>query len=123
MSRIINKSYRACREILEEKKEYIEKLAERLLLNETLNLTDIVEIMGERPFPMKENVAEYLKELHARKVVDEQIDAEEAKLKEALEAKKKADSENIKFDIDAAERDEKAEHKAEEDKNDKNEKK
>ena len=110
MSRIINKSYRACREILEDKKEYIEKLAERLLLNETLNLTDIVEIMGERPFAMKENVAEYLKELHARKVVDEQIDAEEAKLKEALEAKKKADSENIKFDIDAAEREEKAEN-------------
>lgn len=29
-------------------------------------MPDIVEIMGERPFPMKENVAEYLKELKER---------------------------------------------------------
>ena len=54
-------------------------------------MPDIVEIMGDRPFPMKENVAEYLKELKERKVVDEQLDAEEAKLNEALEAKRKAD--------------------------------
>ena len=31
ISRIINKSYRACREILETRREFIEKLAERLL--------------------------------------------------------------------------------------------
>jgi len=46
-------------------------LAERLLENETLSLPDIVEIMGERPFPMKESVVEYLQELKARKEVDE----------------------------------------------------
>jgi ATP-dependent Zn protease len=63
VSRIINQSYKDCRAILEDKKEFIEKLAERLLQNEVLNLTDIVEIMGERPFPMKESVAEYLNEL------------------------------------------------------------
>jgi hypothetical protein len=48
-----------------------------LLENETLALPDIVEIMGERPFPMKESVAEYLTELKARQEVDEQLDAEE----------------------------------------------
>jgi len=41
-------------------------LAEKLLETETLSLPDIVEIMGERPFPMKESVKEYLSELKAR---------------------------------------------------------
>jgi len=40
-------------------------------------LPDIVEIMGERPFPMKESVAEYLQELKARAIVDKELDAEE----------------------------------------------
>lgn len=70
VSRIINKSYLACREILEVKRDKIEQLAERLLKTETLSLPDIVEIMGERPFAMKESVVEYLKELKARQEVD-----------------------------------------------------
>jgi hypothetical protein len=41
------------------------------LEKETLNLTDIVEVMGERPFPMKETVVEYMRELKEREVVDE----------------------------------------------------
>jgi ATP-dependent Zn protease len=56
----------ACREILESKQDKIKQLAERLLEQETLSLPDIVEIMGERPFAMKESVTEYLKELKAR---------------------------------------------------------
>lgn len=71
VQRIINKSYVECRKILEERKEFIEKLAERLLEHETLSLPDIVEIMGDRPFPMKESVAEYLSELKERKIVDD----------------------------------------------------
>ena len=63
VQRIINKSYVACRTILEEKREFIEKLAEKLLENETLSLPDIVEVMGARPFPMKETVVEYMREL------------------------------------------------------------
>lgn len=71
VNRIINKSYTTCRSLLEERREYIEKLAEKLLEKETLNLTDIVEVMGERPFPMKETVVEYMRELKEREVVDE----------------------------------------------------
>lgn len=41
--------------------------------NEVLTLPDIVEIMGPRPFPMKESVAEYLSELKEREVVDAKI--------------------------------------------------
>ena len=34
-----------------------------LLKKETLSLPDIVDILGPRPYPLKETVAEYLKEL------------------------------------------------------------
>ena len=60
VQRIINQAYLACREILVANKDKIEALAEKLLEQETLSLPDIVEIMGERPFPMKESVVEYL---------------------------------------------------------------
>ncbi len=38
-----------------------------------LNLPDIVEIMGPRPFPMKETLREYLEELKEREVVDAKL--------------------------------------------------
>jgi len=59
--------------LLHSKKDEIEKLAERLLENEVLNLPDIVEIMGPRPFPMKETVKEYLSELKEREQVEESL--------------------------------------------------
>jgi hypothetical protein len=89
-------------------------LAERLLKNETLSLPDIVEIMGERPFPMKESVAEYLSELKARQEVDAYLNEAEKKLAEENEKKKKEQSEKLKFDVDAAEKDEQAAKKEEE---------
>ncbi len=80
--------YDACRALLEEKKEYIEKLAERLLENEVLSLPDIVEIMGPRPFPMKESVKEYLEELKDREAVEAKLveDAFAAWLEKARES-------------------------------------
>lgn len=91
-----------CRAILEDKREYIEKLAERLLQNEVLNLPDILEIMGERPFPMKETVAEYLKELQARSVVDAKIAEEE--FARWMEAYRKEEGNTVEL-IDAIEKD------------------
>jgi hypothetical protein len=38
-----------------------------LLAKETINLIDINRILGERPFPMKESLKEYLVELQERK--------------------------------------------------------
>ena len=35
-------------------------LAEELLTKETIGLTDLVRVLGDRPFPLKENVKEYL---------------------------------------------------------------
>ena len=41
-------------------------LAEALLAKETLSLPDIVEILGPRPYPLKESIAQYLEELKER---------------------------------------------------------
>jgi len=43
-----------------ENKEKIEQLAEELLDKETLSLPDIVDILGPRPYPIKESVIEYM---------------------------------------------------------------
>lgn len=55
------------------------RLAEFLLKHETLSLPDIVDILGPRPFPVKESVIEYLQELRARKSssINEIINEEE----------------------------------------------
>ena len=42
------------------------RLAERLLEKETLSLPEIVDILGTRPYPIKDTVIEYLKELRER---------------------------------------------------------
>tara|TARA_B110000285_G_C15118185_1_gene615421 strand:+ start:2126 stop:2515 length:390 start_codon:yes stop_codon:yes gene_type:complete len=88
---IINTQYHACREILNSKKDKIEALAQRLLEKETLALPDIVEILGPRPFPLKDSILEYLEELRERDRDDEAI-----KIKEAEDAKNLADS--VKFE-------------------------
>lgn len=111
MQRIINQAYLACREILVANKDKIEALAEKLLEQETLSLPDIVEIMGERPFPMKESVVEYLAELKARQEVDEQLDADERELQAKLDEKKKQEQENMKFDANAEDKEKDAEGK------------
>jgi hypothetical protein len=42
-------------------------LAEELLVKESIGLPDIIKILGDRPFPMKESVKEYLTEMMDRK--------------------------------------------------------
>lgn len=88
--------------MLEEHKELIALLAEELLAKETLSLPDIVDILGPRPYPVKESVMEYLQELRARKVVvDENTEAEDEKKKAALQS--------TKFDPDADDKEEEVE--------------
>lgn len=45
-----------------EKKHKIEELGNLLLEKETINLTDIVGVLGERPGGMNETMKEYLSE-------------------------------------------------------------
>ena len=88
------------------------KLAERLLEKETLSLPDIVEVLGPRPFDMKESLKEYLTELRERAVSDEKLTQEE-KDQELKNLKDHQDS--TRFDPHAKEEsdDEKAEEEKE----------
>ena len=44
-----------------------DRMAEELLEKESLTLPDLVRILGDRPFPLKESIREYLQELEERK--------------------------------------------------------
>lgn len=66
VKKIINSQYVECRAVLEANKDKIESLAQKLLEKETLSLPDIVDILGQRPFPLKKNVLDYLHELRER---------------------------------------------------------
>ena len=78
---IVDKCYQNTKELLESKRDLIEQLAERLLEKEVVTLPDIIEILGERPWPMKENLKEYLEEIKERRKEEE------------LEKEKEADEE------------------------------
>ena len=54
-------------------------MGEALLAKETLALPEIVELLGQRPYPMKESILEYLQELRERKVQEEENKPEEQK--------------------------------------------
>jgi len=75
--RIVDECYANVKNLLTEKKHLIEALAEELLEKESINLPQIINIIGERPFPMKESLREYLTEL-----TDRERQAEELKVKE-----------------------------------------
>ena len=53
-------------------------LAEELLAKESIGLPDILRVLGDRPFPMKESVREYLQELTERKEKQDQKEADDA---------------------------------------------
>ena len=42
-----------------------------MLAKESIGLPDIIKILGDRPFPMKETVREYLQEMMERKEKEE----------------------------------------------------
>jgi len=69
--RIINECYDRCKEILTDKKDLISKMGEALLTKETLTLPEIVDLLGPRPYPLKESLVEYLQELRERKVEEQ----------------------------------------------------
>ena len=50
-------------------------LAEELLEKESINLPQIIKVLGDRPFPMKESIKEYLKEITKRDEAAEALKA------------------------------------------------
>ena len=63
IARIINDQTKRCHLIIEEKKDNIRKLADKLLEKEILVFNDIVEILGDRPFDPHENFRRFLEEV------------------------------------------------------------
>merc|ERR1719362_2231646 len=100
ISRVINECYAKSKTLLAEKREIIEKLAEELLERETLSLPEIVDILGPRPFPLKESLNDYLQELRDRQQVENEMKEEEEK---AEAEKKERDAAVLDFDPDAEE--------------------
>lgn len=64
---MVDECYATTKELLESKRELIQNLAEELLEHESINLPQIMKILGDRPYPLKESIKEYLQELEKRK--------------------------------------------------------
>ena len=71
VKKLVDQCHKEVTELLESKREIMEQLAERLLDKEVLALPDLLDVLGERPFPMKETMKEYLEELNRRKEENE----------------------------------------------------
>ena len=83
--KIVKEQYQKTKELLNEKKDLVEKLGERLLEKETINLPDIIDVLGERPYGMNETMKEYLVELREREVKEAALKMEEAVEEQNLE--------------------------------------
>lgn len=57
---LIDKSYARAIQLLTDKRELVEKLAQRLLEKETIVLKDLQDILGNRPFDLGEEMNEYI---------------------------------------------------------------
>jgi AFG3 family protein len=60
---LINECTEKTRALVKEKRELIQGLSDLLLEKETIDLKQIVSVLGERPFEAKENYKAYLEEV------------------------------------------------------------
>jgi len=67
VNRIINDCAEQTRAMILKHAKDIENLAEELLIKETLDLMDIIRILGDRPFPLSDSMKDYMKEIEMRK--------------------------------------------------------
>ncbi|KXS19554.1 ATP-dependent metallopeptidase Hfl [Gonapodya prolifera JEL478] len=68
--KIIDAAFKRTTELLKEKKADVEKVAMRLLEKEVLNRDDMVEMLGERPWPEKNEYLAYLTSRDSNEIVD-----------------------------------------------------
>lgn len=72
-----------------------------MLAKESIGLPDIIKILGERPFEMKENVREYLQEMIERKDKEDAAEVDAAIAAAATPAQEES-AEEKKPEVDAA---------------------
>ena len=63
VKRIVDECERKTAQIVEEKRELIQRLADRLLEKETLDLNEIIKVLGPRPFEPKSSFKAFLEEM------------------------------------------------------------
>lgn len=68
--KLAKEMYQQTRELLESKRDLVDALAVKLLDKETVNLKDLVEVLGDRPYGINESMKEYLQELKTREEMD-----------------------------------------------------
>ena len=57
---LISKAYTETKALIEDKRKEVELVAERLLEKEVLQREDMIELLGERPFPEKSTYEEFV---------------------------------------------------------------
>lgn len=73
-------------ELLESKRDLITNLAERLLEKESISLPQIIEVLGDRPFEMKQSIKDYLSEMLSRQAQEAQQAEADKQAEEAKQA-------------------------------------
>merc|ERR1719387_804404 len=73
--RLVDDQYSFVKKLLLEHEEKLRTLADRLLVKEVLVTEDLVDVLGERPFGLKD---QYKKFVDVRRTLDQQRQAEEA---------------------------------------------
>lgn len=81
VDKIINECATRTREIIKTHKEEITLVAEKLLDKETIDILDIIELIGARPHKIPESISAYIEETKARRIREEKK-AESEKLEE-----------------------------------------
>jgi len=92
---IVKEQYALTKALLMEHKDKVTALGDLLLEKETINLPDIVGVLGDRPFGMSETITEYLDELKQRTQKEE-----EDKLKAEEEAEVEAAKSQLDEDLE-----------------------
>ncbi len=88
---ILEECYQVAKDTIIRNQDKLEKMAEKLLEKETIDLADIIECLGDRPFPMEDFMKEYIDQVADRKKqVEENKKLEEEKKKQE-ELKKEED--------------------------------
>ena len=64
--RIVSEQYALTKELLTKHKDKMQALGDTLLEKETINLPQIIEILGERPYGLNESAEKYLTEMVRR---------------------------------------------------------
>lgn len=76
--KIVDNCATKTREIVREYKEQIIKIAEKLLESETIDLLDMISLIGDRPYELPKSMKAYLNEIKDRKTKKDNL-ANEAK--------------------------------------------